>query len=102
MNAAGGITAINAPLAQLCGCQLSDVEGFRWIVHFGGRERIRVLNNWVDFAQGNIECFYEESTWRRPSDQSTMQIATRGLFLGSQLVCSIADITLILPSGGSP
>ncbi len=102
MSPEGGITAINALLAQLLGCRLRDVEGFRWTRHFTGRERVRMVSNWVDFGQGAIEHFYEESTWRRPSDRQTLQIATRGMLVGAQLVCSIADVSLIKPAKGDP
>jgi PAS domain-containing protein len=99
MDAEGSITAVNELLTRLLGCSSREIEGLRWTRYLNGRERVRVIANWVDFGQGAIEHFYEESNWRRPVDRHTIQIATRGLLVGSQLVCSVADITFI-PAGG--
>jgi PAS domain-containing protein len=101
MDAEGSITAVNEQLTKLLGCTAREIEGLRWTRYLNGRERVRVIANWVDFGQGAIEHFYEESNWRRPVDRHTIQIATRGLLVGSQLVCSVADITFI-PAGGAP
>ena len=100
MDTEGSITAVNEQLTCLLGCKPRDIEGLRWTRYLNGRERVRVIANWVDFGQGAIEHFYEESTWRRPGDRQTIQIATRGLLVGSQLVCSVADITYIPVSTG--
>ena len=102
MDPEGAITAVNEQLTRLLGCSPKEIEGLRWTRYLNGRERVRVIANWVDFGQGALEHFYEESAWRRPVDRQTIQIATRGLLVGSQLVCSVADITFIPPRAGGP
>ena len=97
----GGIQAINEALADLLGCRLRDLEGFRWSRWLAGRERTRMVTNWMDFSQGRIEHFYEESLWTRPGDRKPIHLATRGTAVGTQIVVGVADVTHIPPNGGS-
>ena len=97
MTTNGEITAINSQFASLLGCKPGQVERLRWIRYFEGRDRLRILA-----SPEHDATFEEKGTWRRPSDGQSLQISARGLMVGSQLICSVADISLIPKPGGLP